>query len=153
MKTTKYGTGTTLSLLLALGIASVSAADIKPSAADNQAHATAINSALNSIGSIKDAVAQYRLHHNSFPVSNAESGILPPTAFATSALKRVDVGSNGVIEATLTADSGVDDGVIRFTPAMSPQTDLNQVDWICTSPSYSDISDITNSACSYSKVP
>jgi hypothetical protein len=153
MNIEKHATHATLSLLLVFGMASASAADVKPSAADNQAHAAAINKAIASIGSTKDAVAQYRLHHDAFPASNTEAGILPPAAFANSALQRVEVGSNGVIRATLTADSGVNDGVIVFTPAMSPQTDLNQVDWTCTSPSYSDISDITNSVCNYSNLP
>ncbi len=58
-----------------------------------------------------------------------------------------------MIQVTLTADSGVDDGAIILTPALSPQTDLNQVDWTCTSPSYAQISDITNSICNYSKLP
>ncbi len=141
----------TLALVLAMGCAA--AADIKPSAADNDAHATAIRTAVDSLGSVKEAVARYRLHNAAFPANNAEAGIVPPAAFATPTLKRVEVGSNGVIQATLTADSGVDDGIIIMTPAISAQTDLNQVDWTCTSPSYSDISDITNSFCSYSKLP
>jgi hypothetical protein len=142
-----------LAFALALGVGSTLAADIKPSAADNDAHATAIRTALDSLGSVKESVARYRLHNAGFPGNNAEAGIVPPAAFATAALKRVEVGSNGVIQATLTADSGVDDGTVILTPAMSPQTDLNQIDWTCSSPSYSDISDITNGFCSYSKLP
>src|SRR5450631_125784 len=49
MNFSAYTMGTTLSVLLALGIAGVSAADIKPSAADNLAHATAINNAINGV--------------------------------------------------------------------------------------------------------
>jgi hypothetical protein len=153
MNTAKTITKTTLSILLCLGFAGAWAAETKPSAADNQAHAKAINDAIASVISVKEAVANYRLHHDAFPISNAEAGILPPAAFASSALKRVEVGKNGMIEATLTAESGVNDGVIRFVPAMSPQTDLNQVDWTCSTPSYSNISDITNSLCTYGKNP
>jgi hypothetical protein len=153
MKTAKTMMKTTLSILLCLGFAEAWAADAKPSAADNQAHAKAINEAIAGVTSVKDAVANYRLHHDAFPLSNAEAGVLPPAAFASSALKRVEVGKNGMIEATLTAESGVNDGVIRFVPAMSPQTDLNQVDWTCSTPSYSNISDITNSLCTYGKNP
>ena len=143
----------TSAFALALAVGSAVAADIRPSAADNDAHATAIRAALESLGSVKDAVARYRLHNPAFPTSNAEAGIVPAAAFATPALKRVEVGSNGMIQATLTADSGVDDGMVILTPAMSPQTDLNQIDWTCSSPSYSDISDITNGFCNYSKLP
>jgi hypothetical protein len=153
MNTAKYTTKTVLSILLCLGAASAWAAETKPSAADNQAHSKAINDAIAGVSSVKDAVTNYRLHHDAFPVSNAEAGVLPPAAFASSVLKRIEVGKNGMIEATLTADSGVNDGVIRFVPAMSPQTDLNQVDWTCTTPSYSTISDITNSLCTYGKNP
>ncbi|MDR3386060.1 MAG: pilin [Rudaea sp.] len=157
MNTSGYGLArhqtATLALLLALSATGVSAADIKSSAAENQAHAAAINSAIAGVNNVKDAIARYRLHNKDFPSSNDEAAIPPPAAFATSALKRIEVGRNGVIQATLTADSGVDDGVIIFTPAMSAQTDLNQVDWTCTTPSYSDISDITNSLCVYSKNP
>jgi Pilin (bacterial filament) len=153
MNTAKYMTRTMLSTLLCLGAAGAWAAETKPSAADNQAHAKAINEAIASVTPVKDAVANYRLHHDAFPISNAEAGVLPPAAFASSALKRVEVGKNGMVEATLTAESGVDDGVIRFVPAKSPQTDLNQIDWTCTTPSYSTISDITNSLCTYGKNP
>jgi hypothetical protein len=151
MNTAKNMTKTTLSMLLCLGLACAWAAETKPSAADNQAHAKAITDAIAAVTSVKDAVANYRLHHDAFPVSNAEAGVLPPAAFASSALKRVEVGKNGMIEATLTAESGVDDGVIRFVPAKAPQTDLNQIDWTCTTPSYSTISDISN--CTYGKNP
>ena len=153
MNTAKYMTRTILTVLLYLGFASACAAETKPSAADNQAHSKAINDAIASVSSVKDAVAKFRLHHDAFPVSNAEAGVLPSAAFASSTIKRIEVGKNGMIEATLTVESGVNDGVIRFVPAMSPQTDLNQVDWTCTTPSYSDISDVTNSACVYGKNP
>lgn len=153
MNTAKSMTRTTLSILLCVAAVAASAAETKPSAADNLAHAKAINDAIAGVTSVKDAVANYRLHHDAFPVSNAEAGVLPPAAFASPALKRVEVGKNGMIEATLTAESGVDDGVIRFVPAKSPQTDLNQIDWTCTTPSYSTISDITNSLCTYGKNP
>lgn len=153
MNTARYLTRMMLPMLFCLGASGVGAAETKSSAADNQAHAKAINEAIASVSSIKDAVANYRMHHDAFPLSNAEAGVLPPAAFASSAIKRVEVGKNGMIQATLTAESGVDDGVIRFVPAKSPQTDLNQVDWTCTTPSYSTISDTTNSLCTYSKNP
>lgn len=153
MNIAKPTTSTVLSVLLCLGAANAWAAEAKPSSADNQAHAKAINDAIASVSGVKDAVANYRLHHETFPASNAEAGVQPSAAFATSALKRIEVGKNGMVEATLTAESGVNDGVIRFMPAMSPQKDLNQVDWTCTTPSYSAISDITNSLCTYGKNP
>ena len=153
MNTAKTTMRTVLSMLLCLGAAGVWAAEAKPSSADNQAHAKAINDAIASVSAVKDAIASYRLHHDAFPTSNAEAGVQPPAAFASSALKRIEVGKDGMVEATLTAESGVNDGVIRFMPAMSPQTDLNQVDWTCTTPSYSAISDITNSLCIYGKNP
>ncbi len=73
MNIARYGT-VALSLLLAFAVIGAAGADIKPSAADNDAHATAIKKAIDSLGSVKDAVAQYRLHHDAFPASNAEAG-------------------------------------------------------------------------------
>jgi len=153
MNTEKNWMRSGLSILFVLGAAGAWAADTKPSAADNQAHAKAINEAIKSLGVVKDAVANYRLHHDAFPGSNAEAGILPAAAYSSATIKRVEVGKNGMIEATLTAESGVDDGILRFVPAMAPQTDLNQVDWTCTTPSYSEISDISNGLCTYGKNP
>ena len=151
MNSAKHPIKTTLSLLLMLGATGTWAADIKPSAADIQAHNKAITDAIASVAKVKDAVADYRLHHEAFPASNAEAGIVPPAAFASAALKSIEVGKDGMIEERLTADSGVDNGIIRFVPAMSPQMDLNQVDWTCTSPSYSNISDLA--PCTYGKNP
>jgi hypothetical protein len=142
-----------LTALVVLGAATAWSADIKSSAADEQAHATAINAAVNRADNVKKAVADYRLHHDAFPASNVEAGLPPSAAFSSTAIKSIEVQKDGMITATLTAESGVDDGVIRFIPAMSSQTDQNAVEWTCTSPSYSNISDVTNSICTYSKNP
>ncbi len=62
-----------LTALIVLGTATAWSADIKSSAADEQAHATAINAAVSRADNVKKAVAEYRLHHDAFPTSNAEN--------------------------------------------------------------------------------
>lgn len=63
------------------------------------------------------------------------------------------VGNDGVIEITLTASSGVDDGIIRLTPKPSPIKDENSLEWTCASASFSTISDATGGVCEYTNQP
>jgi hypothetical protein len=123
------------------------------SAADAQAHAQAISNVIARVGSVQGAVADFRRRHNALPGSNQEAGVGPPAAYATPDLKGIAVLPDGVVQATLTATSGVDDGTIVWRPAKSQTHDENDIDWKCASPSYSTISDITFGVCEYSNQP
>lgn len=130
----------------------VPADTVRSSAADRQLHDQVINNALGMTAKVRQAVENYRLHHNAFPSDSADIG-LNPASWASEDIRQVTVGTNGMIEITLAASSGVDGGVIRLTPTVSANTDQNTVDWACTSPSYSTIADTTSGFCEYSKLP
>jgi len=125
----------------------------KVGASDTAAQTRAIGDAIASIAYTKQAVTKYRLNHDGFPASNAEAGISPAAAFASDTVKSVSIGAEGVIDITLTALSGVDDGIIRFRPTLAPESDHGQVQWACTSASYADISDLTTGTCTYTNQP
>lgn len=139
--------------IVGASIAASGAEPRKVGASDIPAQTRAIGEAIASIASTKQAVAQYRLNHDGFPASNAEAGVRPASAFASDTVKSVSIGAEGVIDTTLTALSGVDDGVIRFRPTLAPESDQGQVQWVCTSASYADISDLTTGTCTHTNQP
>jgi len=140
-------------LLLATLACGVADADtIRSSEADRQLHDQVINNALGMTARVRQAVENFRLHHNAFPSDSADIG-LNPASWASEDIKQVTVGANGMIEITLAASSGVDGGVIRLTPTVPANTGQNTVDWACTSPSYNAIADTTSGFCEYSKLP
>jgi Pilin (bacterial filament) len=141
-----------LSLMALVVLPGVTSAE-QSSAADAQAHAQAITNVIARVGPVQGAVADFRRRHNSLPASNQEAGVGPPVAYATADLKSVAVLPDGVVQATLTATSGVDDGTIVWRPKKSQSRDENDIDWTCASPSYSTISDITFGVCEYSNQP
>jgi Pilin (bacterial filament) len=136
----------------ALVCAAAFADPIRSSAADRQLHDQVINNALGMTAKVRQAVENYRLHHNAFPSDSADIG-LNPASWTSEDIKQVTVGANGMIEITLAASSGVDGGVIRLTPTVPANTDQNTVDWACTTPSYNAIADTTSGFCEYSKLP
>jgi len=140
--------------LAALAAAAGAAAIDKavPSDQEMQLHNQVINNALNLTQRVRAAVENYRLRNAGYPGSSAEIG-LDPNTWASGDIKSVSVGANGLIEIRLGASSGVDDGVIRLTPADSGTTGQFAVAWACTSPNYSAIADATAGFCEYSKLP
>jgi hypothetical protein len=142
------------SLLFVVAIgAGVAAAAEKPSAADVQLHHAAINQALKTAAPFKEAVESYRRHHDDFPASNLEAGLQPPEMYRNPDVRQVAIAHGGVINVTLTASSGVDNGVIVLTPNMPKNSDDFVVEWKCASANYSDVSDATLGLCEYTKVP
>jgi hypothetical protein len=122
-------------------------------ASDIQTRHKVINQALAAATQVKAQIAQYYLHNKAFPSSNAELGMNLPAAYRTYDLKSIAVGAGGVIELTLTASSGVDNGVIRLTPEAALKTDENGLAWTCASADYSTISDATGGVCEYTNQP
>ena len=123
------------------------------SASDIQTRHKVISQALAAAARIKAAVAQYYLHNKAFPSSNAELGMNLPAAYRTYDLKSIALNPGGVIDLTLTASSGLDNGVIRLTPEPALKTDENGLAWTCASADYSTISDATGGVCEYTNQP
>ena len=143
----------TLACIAALAAGTAAAIDkTVPSDEETQLHNQVINNALGMTQRVRAAVENFRLRHAAYPGSSADIG-LDPNTWATGDIKSVSVGSNGMIEIRLGASSGVDDGVIRLTPADSPTTGQLSVAWACTSPNFSTISDATSGFCQYAKLP
>lgn len=154
MKSTTRTTLATIALAsLACSSVAWSADKATPSSVDTQKRSAAIGNAMSQAAGVEALVAAYHQRTNSFPASNQEASVKPGPSLATPYIKSIDVQANGVVVATLTETSGVDGGTIVFTPTVSQNTDEGVVDWKCTSPSYSTISDDTGGVCEYSKLP
>jgi len=125
----------------------------KPGVADAQAHNMAIGKALAMATPIKAAVEDFYRHSARFPASNSELGLNPATSYRNYDVKQIAIGADGAIDITLSASSGVDDGVIRLTPKPSPIKDEHSVEWVCASASYSTIGDATGGVCGYTNQP
>ena len=125
----------------------------KTSELDTQTQIKAVSEALQPVTQIEQVVASYRLSHDDFPATNAEAGVKPPLAFASNTVKGVTIGPGGVIDVTLTAASGVDDGVIRFRPEFIAQSGAGDVHWTCSSASYANIGDLTGGSCEHTSQP
>ena len=142
------------SMLFAIAIgAGIASAVETPSAADVQRHHAAINQALTTAAPFKAAVENYRRHHDDFPTSNLDAGLQPPDMYRNPDVRQVAINPKGVIDVMLTASSGVDGGTIVLTPSMPKNSDDLAVEWKCTTPNYSDVSDATAGLCEYTKVP
>ena len=63
-----------------LGIAPAAADTTRSSAADTQLHDQVINNALGMTSKVRQAVENFRLHHNAFPSDSAEIGLNPTSA-------------------------------------------------------------------------
>jgi len=128
-------------------------AAVMPSGADAQAHQHAIANALALAAQVQSSITDYRQRTNAFPSSNTEAMLNPPLAIASADVKSISVRDAGVIEVTLTASSGVDDGVIVLTPQLPKTANTGPIEWRCASPSYSTIADMTGGNCEYTKLP
>ena len=119
--------------------------------AEAQARTDAIKAAIARAAGAKMAVEAYHISQNKFPVNNAEVNLGAPDTYAGGALKRLELQKDGEIELVLNGTSGVDGGTVRLRPQTSEQSDQNALEWVCTSPSYPAIGDITGGACRYQK--
>jgi hypothetical protein len=120
---------------------------------DPDAQMSVVGEAMQAVLIVQQAVASYRASHGGFPASNEQAGLPAPGQFATNSVKRVVIGSDGVIDVMLTAASGVDGGVIRFHPRYAAESGGGNVHWTCASGSYSNIGDLTGGVCEYTNQP
>lgn len=140
--------------IVAAATASVHAQDAsKPNPADVQAHNRVIGQSLAAVTPVKTAVEGYRLRAKRFPASNAELGMNLPETYRNYDIKSIAVTADGVIDMTLSATSGVDGGVIRFTPTATGSTDNPTIEWHCASASYTTIGDATGGLCEHTNQP
>lgn len=143
----------TLAIAAAFGGSAQAALPAKTSELDTQTQSMVIAEAMQSVAKVQPLVASYRLTHEDFPSSNAEAGIKPPAMFASNSVKGLAIGPGGVIDLTLTAASGVDDGLIRFRPAYAPQSGAGDFSWTCASASFTNIGDLTGGNCEHTSQP
>lgn len=142
-----------LHLCMLLAVAAVAAEPATTVPSDSAAHKRVVGQVLDAVAPTKHLVANFRLSHDAFPASNAEADVKPAGSFSSDTIKSVTIAADGVIDVTLTALSGVEGGVIRLTPTLAPESQQGRVQWACTSASYTDISDLTDGVCTYSKLP
>lgn len=142
-----------LIVVLAACASAQAALPTKTSELDTQTQMNAVAEALQPVAQVEELVASYRLAHDDFPASNAEAGVKAPPQFASNTVKRIAIRPGGIIDVTLTAASGVDDGVVRFRPEYVPQSGGGDVHWTCASASYANIGDLTGGSCEHTTQP
>lgn len=122
-------------------------------AADSQAHNKVLQAAVLAANPVQAKVEQFRLHTKAFPANNADVAMNLPETYRNYDMKSVAVRPNGIVEITMTATSGVDNGLIRFTPKATGSPEDPTIEWHCTSANYSTISDATGGVCEYTNQP
>lgn len=141
-------------VIVALPVLSAVAAEpVKAGALDTQMQMNAVGEALQAVAPVEEAVKRYRLTHDGFPATNVEAGVGAPALFASNSVRSIAVGGDGIIDVTLTAASGVDNGVIRFHPEFAAQSGGGDVHWTCASASYANIGDLTGGTCEHTTQP
>lgn len=125
----------------------------QPSVADVQAHNRIIAQSLQDVAPVQKAVEGYRLRAKRFPASNSDVGMNLPETYRNYDIKSIAVTGEGVIDMTMTATSGVDGGVIRFTPTATGSKDTPNIEWHCASANYSTIADASGGLCEYTNQP
>ena len=124
-----------------------------PDPSDTQAHNKVLQQALTVAAPVRAKIEQYRLHTKAFPARNADIGMNLPQTYRNYDVRSVAVEPNGVIEIAMTAASGVDGGIVRFTPSATGSPEDPTIEWHCTSASYTTISDATGGVCEYTNQP
>lgn len=85
---------------------------------------------------LKSNVTGYYAEYGVMPPDNESIGAPTPDKFADASIKSITV-NNGVISVKYSSLSGVDNGVIEFTPSIAHNDYF--ATWKCTTPSYPDI--------------
>lgn len=114
-------------------------------------NADAVHLALNSLllASSKMSVVNAMNRTGKPPANNAEARLGSPNTMTTNEISSIVVTAGGVLNVYLSAATGTNHGVVRFTPAVSTDRKGGKsVAFTCTSPNVPEIATL-QSGCSY----
>lgn len=94
---------------------------------------------LGIVGSAKVAIAEVLMSEGHAPDSNRAAGLPEPTDLRGNSLRATHVRPGGVIVMEFDERSGVDGGLIQFTPDIELALRGGPLNWRCTTPDYKDI--------------
>lgn len=124
---------------------------VAASAALAAVNADAVHLALNSLllASSKRSVVNTMSRTGKAPTNNAEARLGSPDAMTTNEISSIVVTPGGVLNVYLSAVSGTNHGLVRFTPAVSTDPKGRKtVTFVCTSPDIPEIAAL-QPGCSY----
>ena len=98
-----------------------------------------VASDLGIVGSAKVAIAEVLMSEGHAPESNRAAGLPEPTDLRGNSLRATYVRQGGVIVMEFDERSGVDGGLIQFTPDIELALRGGPLNWRCTTSDYKDI--------------
>ena len=121
---------TLIELMIVVAIIGILAAVALPAYQDYTARAQ-VSEAFSLASGQKGAVAEYYSNQGVMPTTNASAGIPTNTEIKGKYVKQVDIGTSGIITATMQA-SGVGKDLENKTLILAPVVNNGSIDWNCT---------------------
>ena len=121
---------TLIELMIVVAIIGILAAVALPAYQDYTARAQ-VSEAFSLASGQKGAVAEYYSNQGVMPTTNASAGIPTNTDIKGKYVKQVDIGTSGIITATMQA-SGVGKDLENKTLILAPVVYNGSIDWNCT---------------------
>ena len=121
---------TLIELMIVVAIIGILAAVALPAYQDYTARAQ-VSEAFSLASGQKGAVAEYYSNQGVMPTTNASAGIPTNTDIKGKYVKQVDIGTSGIITATMEA-SGVGKDLENKTLILAPVVNNGSIDWNCT---------------------
>ena len=121
---------TLIELMIVVAIIGILAAVALPAYQDYTARAQ-VSEAFSLASGQKGAVAEYYSNRGVMPTTNASAGIPTNTDIKGKYVKQVDIGTSGIITATMQA-SGVGKDLENKTLILAPVVNNGSIDWNCT---------------------
>ena len=121
---------TLIELMIVVAIIGILAAIALPAYQDYTARSQ-MSEAMTLASGARTAVTEYYTSEGQFPTDNDAAGLATATEIKGNYVNKVEVGTGGLITATLDNGSGVSEGIRGKTLILSPATAGGSVTWIC----------------------